>query len=128
MIAQGTVQRLVFGEGLPRTEHRTRDLGALFSEAEWGWSALAREAYVFPLYERAVVAATAYEKSAESHAAALLEAGELHVFACVHGAEARAAREKSHASRDAALDAQVRKIPPSPVYLETARRMGERES
>ena len=127
MIAQGTVQRLVMGEGLPRTEHRTRDLDALFSEVEWGWSALAREAYVFPLYERAVVAATAYENSAESHAAALLEAGEKHVFACVHGAEARAAREKSRENRVAAAERSARELPPAQVYQEHARRMGERD-
>ena len=127
MIVQGIVQRLVFGRGLPRTEHRTRDLDALFSEAEWGWSEHARDAYVFPLFERAVVAATAYEKSAESHVAALIAAGEEHVHPVPYGSEAKAAREKSRATRAAVLDAQVRGIFPSTVYLETARRMGDRE-
>lgn len=109
---QGTVQRLVLGDGMPRVEHRTRDLSAMFVETEWGWSARAAEAYVFRHFERAMLPSTAYEISAESHAEAL-----------------RLAREISRASRDASVAAQAREwgAAPAQVYAETNRRLGERD-
>lgn len=114
MIVQGTVQRLVMGDGMPRTEHRTRDLGAMFVETEWGWSERASEAYVFPEYAAAALPTHAYAAHATTHAEALTAAGEKHVHACVHGSEAKATRELSRASRDAALDATVRDLRVSP--------------
>ena len=127
MTAQGTVQRLVMGDGMPRIEHRTRDLGAMFVETEWGWSALASDAYVFPEFAAAALPTHAYATHATTHAETLKAGGEAHVYPCVHGREAKAAREVRRASQEAALDAQVREISPSTVYRETARRMGERE-
>ena len=49
MIVQGTVQRLVMNEGSPYMEFRTRDLGAMFVETEWGWSRSLDDAYIFLL-------------------------------------------------------------------------------
>lgn len=124
---QGTVQRLVMGDGLPRTEHRTRDLGAMFVETEWGWSASALDAYVFPEFGPAALPSRGYETHATTHAEALRAAGAAHVHPCVHGSAAKAAREVRRASQDAALDATVREISPPMVYERTRQRMGERD-
>lgn len=129
MIVQGTVQRLVMGDGTPRTEHRTRDLGAMFVETEWGWSKESADAYVFPEFGPAALPTHAYATHATSHAEALTAQGEKHVHACVHGGAAQAAREIRRASRDAALDATVREMTVSPAesYERTRRYLGERD-
>lgn len=99
----------------------------MFVETEWGWSPLAADAYVFAEFGPAALPTHAYATHATTHAEALAAAGEKHVHACVHGSEAKQRRELSQASRDAALDAQVREISPPVVYERTRRRMGERE-
>lgn len=126
---QGTVQRLVTGDGSARVEHRTRDLGAMFAETEWGWSADGHEAYVFAQFEEGSLPSHAYEISASSHAAKLKSDGESHAYPCVHGSEARQARETARASRAAGLEAQVRefRVTPEEAYARTQRLLGERD-
>lgn len=126
---QGTVQRLVTGDGSARVEHRTRDLGAMFAETEWGWSRDGHDAYIFAQFEAGSLPSQAYEISATSHAAKLKAEGEGRAYPCVFGSEARHARETARASREAGLDAQVRefRVTPEESYARTARLLGERD-
>ncbi len=128
MIPKGTVQRLIFGEGLPRTEHRTRDMGVLFDEAEWGWSRDSGDAYVFQQYEAGRMASSAYEVSAESHAAALREAGEKNVHPCVYSSTSQKLRDMRDEDRARVTERSAQELlSPEKVYAATAARMGERD-
>lgn len=129
MIVQGTVQRLVMNDGHPYMEYRTRDLGAMFVETEWGWSREADDAYIFPEFGAAALPSHAYATHATSHAETLIAQGARHVHPVVHGSEARAARELRRARRDASLDATVREmsVTPAEAYERTRRLLGERD-
>ena len=111
------------GDGTPRTEHRTRDLGAMFVETEWGWSnKFGADAYVFPV--RAGGAANTRLRDARHVARGGADrSGREHV----HAGAAQAAREIRRASR--AIHAMVREMTVSPAesYERTRRYLGERD-
>lgn len=88
MTPRGVVQRMVYPEGgLPFIEYRSRDLGALFADAEWGWTREKCARYVFASYGPA---AGDCAKSAEDHATMLRRGGEAHAYAVVFGSDAEA--------------------------------------
>jgi len=106
---RGVVQRLVMNleAGTCVTQYRTRDMGVLFSDGEWGWGDKAA-AYIFEsLFEPEIGGPNDYEKSAHVHVAALKLAGEAHVHPVPWSLQCQMERE---GRREAAVDTAVQSV------------------
>jgi hypothetical protein len=129
-LSAGTVQRMQHPkDGMPFIEHRTRDLGAMFADAEWGWSTDSHEAYVFECYGRPELPSRQTLEVSAVHVDLLIAAGEsCRIWPCTFGVEqerkrARVREERATTVLRSAPDAGLR-VPPE-VYARTSQRLGE---
>lgn len=121
IIPRGKVMRIVSEEGkLPHTEYRTRDLGALLVEAEWGWSTDPDEAYIF-----------ATMTAAEMHADLIKDKSAGRPYPATVSTEARERREERDRAGEETLMATVSSTlscpPPAPLPEVSEERKPERK-